>query len=126
MKVYSFEKLEVWKISKEFAKRIYMITDKFPYTERKGVIDQLQRAALSVPNNIAEGAGRITAKDKAKYSNIAYGSLMECLNLIIISKERFLINDEIYMSLRSEIDEISRKLSNLRRAQLNAPSHLNP
>jgi four helix bundle protein len=74
MKVYSFEKLEVWKISKEFVKYIYKITDKFSYNERRGIIDQLQRAALSIPNNLAEGSGRITAKDKAKYTHIAYGS----------------------------------------------------
>ena len=125
MKVYSFEKLDVWKISKEFAKHIYKITDNFPYNERKGIIDQLQRAALSVSNNIAEGSGRITAKDKARYTHIAYGSLMESLNLIIMSNERFLINDQTYKKLRIEIEEISRKLSNLRRAQLTKTKPLN-
>ena len=125
MKIYSFEKLDVWKISKEFAKHIYQITDKFPYKERKGIIDQLQRAALSIPNNLAEGSGRITAKDKAKYTTIAYGSLMECLNLIIISHDKLLIKTVTYKELRNEIEEISRKLSNLRRSQLQKTNPLN-
>ena len=118
MKEYSFEKLDVWKIAKEFVKHIYNLTQDFPSREKYGIVDQLRRAAISIPNNLAEGSGRISGKDKARFTQISYGSLMECLNLIIISSELNFIEQSDCKSLRDEVEAISRKLSNLRRSQL--------
>ena len=119
MKEYSFEKLEVWNLAKELAVSIYKLTEKFPQSEKFGIVSQLQRAALSVPTNIAEGSGRISSKEKANFSAIALGSLMEVLNLLIISKEIGYILDEDLKKFRSDIEKISRKLTNLRKSQLN-------
>jgi len=125
LKEYSFEKLEVWKTSKEFVKHIYCLTNDFPNREKYGIVNQLRRAVISIPTNLAEGSGRTTGKDKARFTQISYGSLMECLNLIIISNELGLIDNESCQSLRSEIEIISRKLSNLRRVQIQNPKPLN-
>ncbi|MEA3501120.1 MAG: four helix bundle protein [Candidatus Marinimicrobia bacterium] len=119
MKKYSFEKLEVWVLSKEFVKNIYKITSKLPQSEKYGIINQLQRACVSVPTNLSEGSGRNSGKDKAYFTQIAYGSLMECLNLLIIANELEFIQKEYIDTMRKDIEIISKKLSNLRRYQLN-------
>lgn len=85
MKQYSFDKLEVWSLAKDFSRLVYKITQSFPYDEKYGIISQLRRASISVCTNLAEGSGRINNKDKAHFTQIAYGSLMEVLNLLIIS-----------------------------------------
>jgi four helix bundle protein len=127
MKEYSFEKLEVWQLAKKFVIRIYKASNKFPDSEKYCIVNQLRRAAISIPNNIAEGSGRVSGKDKANYTQIAFGSLMECLNLIIISHELNFIDDKKTQILRNDIEILSRKLSNLRRAQLSCtPKPLNP
>ena len=118
MKEYSFEKLEVWKLSKELAISIYKLCKEFPQSEKYSIVSQLQRAAISVPTNIAEGSGRIGAKEKANFTSIAFGSLMEVLNLLIISKEIGFISEKNLMDLRNQIEVISQKLTNLRKAQL--------
>lgn len=115
---YSFENLEVWKISKTFVIKIYNIAQKIPQTEKYGIIDQLKRASVSVPTNLAEGSGRKTGKDKAYFTQISYGSIMECLNLLIISYDLNYISETDYNDLRKDIEIITQKLSNLRRYQL--------
>lgn len=64
MYVYSFEKLEVWIESKDFTKSIYLITSKFPDSEKFGLISQLRRASISICSNIAEGSVRKVLKTK--------------------------------------------------------------
>lgn len=116
---FSFEKLNVWIDSKELVKRIYLITKQFPSEEKFGLINQLRRASVSVASNLAEGTSRITSKDKAHFSTIAFSSLMEVLNQIIIAKELNFIQEEEYKLLRKEIEKISNKLNALRKSQLN-------
>lgn len=118
MREYYFEKLEVWKLSKELVKDIYKVTDRFPGSEQIGIVSQMRRSAVSVPTNLAEGSSRSTKKDQANFTTIAYSSLMELLNLIIISNELTFIQDEVYSELRSKIEEISNKLNALKRSQL--------
>ena len=113
MHTYSFEKLEVWKLAKDFVIKIYKITEKY------GIVDQIRRSSVSVPTNLSEGSGRQTGKDKAHFTQIAYGSIMECLNLLIISRDLDYISQDELDDLRSEIEIITIKLSNLRTSQLN-------
>ena len=82
---FSFEKLNVWIDSKEFIKQIYLITKTFPDEEKFGLINQLRRASVSIASNLAEGTSRNTNKDKAHFTTLAFSSLMEVLNQIIIS-----------------------------------------
>jgi four helix bundle protein len=74
---YRFENLEVWKESKHLAVEVYKILQTFPLEEKYGLIDQLRRASISVPSNIAEGTSRLSAKEQAHFISMAYGSLME-------------------------------------------------
>ena len=74
---YSFENLDVWKVSKQLVIQIYQLIEKFPKVEKYALCDQLRRACVSVPSNIAEGSGRVSIKEKIHFISIAYGSLME-------------------------------------------------
>lgn len=117
--IFSFEKLTVWIDSKELIKMIYLVTKKFPEEEKFGLTSQLRRASISVASNLAEGTSRITNKDKAHFTTMAYSSLMEVLNQIIITKDLNFINDENYKTLRETIEKIANKLNALRKTQLN-------
>jgi len=116
---FSFEKLEVWKCSVDFSKSIYSVTTNFPENEKFGLVSQLRRASVSIASNLAEGTSRQTNKDKAHFTTMAFSSLMEFLNQLIISKELNFISEENYDKLRVEIGKISRMLDALRNAQIN-------
>ena len=119
MYLYSFEKLEVWKESKKLTKIIYQITSRYPENEKFGLTSQLRRASISVCSNLAEGSARITPKDKAHFSTMAYSSLIEVLNQIIISYELDFINESDYLNFRNLIESLSNKINSLRKFQLN-------
>lgn len=114
---YSFEKLEVWKESKELCILIYKLTESFPENEKFGLVSQLRRASISVSSNIAEGSGRNSNKDKAHFTNIAFSSAIEVLNQIIISQELNFIKNEDYIIIRSKIESTTNKLNSLRNYQ---------
>ena len=116
---FSFEKLEVWKESVDFTKSIYLLTNTFPENEKFGLISQLRRASVSIASNLAEGTSRNTNKDKAHFTTLAFSSLMEVLNQLIISKELNFISEADFNKLRENIVKISNMLNALRKAQLN-------
>jgi len=84
---YSFENLDVWKVSKQLVIQIYTLIEKFPKVERYALCDQLRRACVSVPSNIAEGSGRTSLKEKVHFISIAYSSLMEVYCQLQIAEE---------------------------------------
>lgn len=119
MHVYPFEKLEVWQLARKLVGKIYQMTEKFPSSERYGMVSQMRRSALSVCSNLAEGAGRYTSKDQAHFYTQGYGSLMELLNQLIISSDLKWLSVEEYSNLRSDVETISRGIYNLRFSILN-------
>ena len=117
--VYSFEKLIVWQKSIELAKQVYSMTSIFPKEEIYGLSSQIRRAVISISSNIAEGYVKSSSKEQIRFSEIAYGSLMEVLNQIIIAKEIGYISEVDYLNVRQSIEEISRMLNALRNSQIN-------
>ena len=113
MKEFSFEKLDVWKDAKDFVVKIYQLTEVYPNDEKFGLISQIRRASLSVTNNISEGTSRWSSKEKIRFIEIAFSSLLEVLNCLIISKELNLIDEKIFLELRLDIGKISNKLNSL-------------
>ncbi len=113
MKEFSFEKLDVWKHSKDFTLMIYRTTESFPVTEKYGLSSQLRRAAVSVSSNIAEGSSRKGAKDQSRFYVIAFSSAIEILNQLIISNELKFLSDENYKQLRDELETITAMLNRL-------------
>ena len=119
MKIYSFEKLQVWQQSRILTKEIYLITKSFPDEEKFGLTSQLRRASVSVCSNLAEGSSRNSFKDKARFTEIAYGSLMEILNQLILSLDLDFLSQKEYELIRTKIEEIGNMLNGLRNSQLN-------
>jgi len=118
MKVYSFEKLNVWNRSRVLVKGIYKLSQKFPKEELFGLTSQIRRATISVPSNISEGAGRISGKEKARFSEIAFSSLMEVLNHLILAQDLNYITENEVVEFRPLISEIGNKINKLRESQL--------
>ena len=119
MKIYSFEKLAVWQKSREIAVVIYKITREFPKEELFGISSQMRRCGVSIASNIAEGSGRQTPKEKARFTEIAYSSALELLNQLIITLDLEYINEEKYKKIRTRIEEITFMLDALRKSQIN-------
>ena len=113
MYTFSFERLEVWKRSRLLTKNIYYQTREFPDSEKFGIVSQLRRAAISVCSNIAEGSSRKSKKDQSHFYNLAYSSLMESLNQLIISNDLEYLETNVLSELRSEIHTISIMLNGL-------------
>ncbi len=116
MYLFSFEKLEVWQLSRKLNVKIYKTTFLFPKEEIYGLSSQLRRASVSVSSNIAEGNSRLSQKDKAHFFQIAFSSLMEVMNQLIISFDLEFISEKDLNSYRLEISELSNKLNSLHKS----------
>ena len=108
---YSFEKLDVWQDARLFVKEIYTITKLFPSEERYNLCSQIQRASISIVSNIAEGLSRNSDKEKIRFIEIAYGSLMEVYCQVYISVDLLYITAQQFDDLKSSIDKIANKLN---------------
>ena len=115
---FSFEKLDVWKLSRSFQNDIYKITKAFPKDEIEGLRDQIRRAAISVSSNIAEGSAKFSKKDFSRYIQISFGSLMEVLNQLYAALDLMYINEDQFYLLKKQIHQIAIRLSALRKAIL--------
>ena len=120
MRTYSFEKLNVWKLSRTLVKDIYSLTKTFPPEEQFGLTSQIRRATISISSNLAEGSARISGKEKARFSEIAFGSLMEVLNQLILAQDLGYISEFDILRRRPLIEEIANKINSLRKSQLNS------
>lgn len=118
MHLYSFEKLDVWQIGRTLVKQIYQLSKQFPDDEKFNMISQIRRAGISITCNLAEGSSRITGKGQARFTEIAYGSLLETLNLLITAVDLEYIRQQELDSLRPLVEEIGNKLNRLRESQL--------
>ncbi len=115
---YSFEKLDAWKKAKELVVLTYKRTAGYPPEERFGLTLQMRKAAVSTASNLSEGSGRTTAADKARFSEIAFGSLLELLNQYILSKELGYITEQTLSEIRPLVDDTAIRINNLRKSQL--------
>lgn len=118
MDSYSFENLEVWKVSRKFVVEVYKIQSSFPSFEKYGLGDQLRRAVISIPSNMAEGNGRTSLREQIHFIEIAYGSLMEVYCQLIISYDLKYIDEEQLEKCKSMISQIGGMLNGLRRQKI--------
>ena len=111
--IKNYRELEVWKLSMSFVEAIYKALKTFPPEERYGICDQIRRAAVSVPSNIAEGFGRDTPKEFAHFLSIARGSLYEVMTqLEIASRLGYLAQDS---GLYPQAESIGKMLNSLKK-----------
>jgi four helix bundle protein len=111
-----FRKIQVWEKAHRFALHIYKVTSAFPKDELYGLTSQMRRAAASIPSNIAEGCGRDTQAELARFIHIASGSASELEYHLILAHDLGYIDDEVYPELNSEINEIKRMLNGFEKA----------
>lgn len=110
-KIMKQEDLEVWKKSIDLVTKIYDITKLYPQSENFGLRNQMQRCAISIPSNIAEGCARFSDKETLNFISIAIGSLAELQTQLIISKNLGYIKS--YDNIMEECNEIKRMLIGL-------------
>lgn len=119
MKTYSFEKLNVWIQSRTLVKEIYLITKAFPKEEVFGLTSQIKRAVISVSSNITEGTARISKKEKARFSEMEFGSLIEVLSQLLVAQDLNYLTESQVNQIRPLIDELAHKINKLHKVQLN-------
>jgi four helix bundle protein len=83
----SYKDLEVWQLAVELVKDIYLVTGKFPASERFGLTQQIRKASVSIPSNIAEGQFRNSSKEFKQFLSVALGSAAELETQLIIAKK---------------------------------------
>lgn len=114
-KKYEYKNLDAYKESKALVILVYMLLKKFPREEQYALCDQLRRAVISIPSNIAEGSGRTSAKDQAHFLEMAFGSLMEVNCQIDIAHDLGYITNEDIENVEKHVRPIAALLSGLRR-----------
>lgn len=114
--MFGFQKLTVYQEARSLVKDVYLILEKYPRHENYALCDQLRRAVISVPSNIAEGVSRNSIKEKVRFLEIAYGSLMEVLCQLELSLDLgYLTNDEMN-TFEGKIETIAKFISGLKKS----------
>ena len=114
--IRGFKDLEVWQVAMRLVRECYVLTRSFPDTERFGLTNQLRRAAVSVPSNIAEGQGRGSSKGVLQFLWIANGSLAEVETQVLLSIDLEFIGQNEALSVIDLIQQVGRMLTGLRRS----------
>ena len=107
----SFTDLIVWQKAHEFVLEVYKVTRDYPMEERFALCSQFQRAAVSIPANIAEGYKILNKADKLRFLNISQGSLEECRYYIILSRDLSYISVKTNNELTGTLEEVSKLLN---------------
>ncbi len=122
MKKFGFQSLDVYALAKALVVFNYEITGSFPSVEKFALMQQMNRAAVSVPSNIAEGYARETKKDKCHFLNMAYGSLMELVCQYEIAKDLGYITDSQFDVFIDTAHNLAVKISNFKAFIANKPN----
>lgn len=109
--MHQFKELIIWKKSRQFCSTIYLITSTFPLEEKFGLTNQLRRACVSIPSNIAEGSSRNSNKDFGRFLEIAIGSAYEIETQLLIASDLGFLEIEIQEKLTNQLEEIIKMLS---------------
>ena len=120
--MFRFEKLEVWQRAVDHASNIYTVTRSFPNDERYGLTNQMRRAAVSISSNIAEGSGRASDIDFARFLEFSDSSLMEVVSQSTVATRQLFLPKSAFDTVYGESEELARMLSGLRATLLNSPS----
>ncbi|MBB6682230.1 four helix bundle protein [Aequorivita sp. 609] len=106
--MHNFQELKIWQKSMDIAEQTYRITTKFPKEEKYGLTSQVRRSAISVPSNIAEGAGRNTDGEFKNFLGIANGSSNELFTQLVLSHRLELVSENTVKPILNELIEIQK------------------
>jgi len=116
-----YRKLKVWEKGHQLALSVYRATLGFPKTEVYGIVSQMRRAASSIPANIAEGSGRGTDGELARFPLIAMGSASELKYHLLLAKDLKYLSEPAYIELDQQADEVQKMITSLhKRVRLTA------
>ena len=115
---FSYRHLDAYQKAKEFVIYVYALLKQFPKEEQYALCDQLRRAAISIPSNIAEGMRRMSVKEQIHFIEIAFGSLNETMCQLELAYELNYISQEDLLASEDFTKEITRMLSRLRKIRL--------
>ena len=113
MEVFGYRKLIAYQKAKDVVKRTYKLLKKFPKEEQYALCDQLRRAVVSIPSNIAEGCGRETQKEQTHFLNIAYGSLMEIYSQLDVACDLGYITNHEFEQMEVMVNEEAKMLAGM-------------
>jgi four helix bundle protein len=116
MSDFFYKKLEAYKQAKEFTIFVYSLLKKFPAYEQYAICNQLRRAAVSIPSNIAEGMGRMSVKERIHFWEISYASMMEVTCQLDISYSLGYISETELMNAESLAATLTKVMSGLRKS----------
>lgn len=111
--IKSYKDLIVWQKSIHLVKEVFILTDKFPSSEKFGITSQMRRSAISIPSNIAEGFGRRSIKGSSQFYSIAFGSALELETQIIISKDLQLAHKDLFKNSEDLLLEVCKMLNTM-------------
>lgn len=120
----NYRELIVWQKAMDLVEMVYTTSSTFPKEEKFGLTSQLQRAAISIPSNIAEGSGRMGEKECIQFLKIAHGSLSEVETQMMIAQRLHYIDEHTLQSLLRHTEEIGRLINGLRKSLLPANRQL--
>ena len=106
-----YRRLKVWEKAHQFVLDLYRATRAFPTEERFGLTRELRRSAVSVPSNVAEGSGRGTDRDYARFLSIAAGSASEADYQILLARDLGYLDERTHAQLDAQVQEIKRMLN---------------
>ena len=115
----NYRRFEIWQLGHELVLQVYSLTRSFPAEERYGLTSQIRRAMVSVPANIAEGSGRPTPGDFARFLGISLGSLSEVDYYAVLAEDLGYIDIQDAQSLSMRIAELRRMTTSFRTAVAN-------
>ena len=105
-----FRKVKAWERAHALTLQVYQATSSFPGDERFGLVSQMRRACASIPTNVAEGCGRSTNSELARFIDIATGSANEVEYQLLLAKDLGYLPEDQYRNLSTEVSEIRRML----------------
>ena len=114
---FDFENFPIYKLALKFTEAVDELIAKAELPKNSRLADQLLRASLSIPLNIAEGAGRFHKADKKNFYIIARGSIFECVAIIDILKQKAIINEIEHLNQYQILEELSKMISGLINSQ---------
>lgn len=121
-RIQSFKDLIVWQKAMVLVEKVYQIVRMFPDVERYGLCDQLRRASVSIPSNIAEGKQRNSRKEFAHFLGIAHGSIAEVITQIELARRLHYCNQKDYESAMFLLNDISKMNNGLLRSLKSKPN----
>ena len=116
--LFPYERLQTWQDARTLVKSVYELTGTFPGAEKFGLVSQLNRAAVSVASNLAEGTSRTSMKDQGHFSQLAFSSLMEVACQLTLASALGYLTQYDLSNIKNDISTLANKINALRNSQL--------